>query len=170
MLYDTGSSALWFATSQCTTCGGPAQTVRGTVLTCAFRLSPPRPARPFPRAPPAQFNSGSSSTFKSTSGTFSEVYGKGNERVSGVLGYDNVTVGGSLVPVKLLGLATQASGVPLGAVGFSGIAGLSPGTDDNSLDKDTLISHLPKQQVGVYLQSLWETGGKVTGFVPPHTS
>ncbi|XP_041083914.1 gastricsin-like isoform X1 [Polyodon spathula] len=94
--FDTGSSNLWVASTYCS-----SQACTNIPL----------------------FNPSQSSTWSSNGQTFSLQYGTGS--LTGVFGYDTVTIGGITLTNQEVGLSTSEPGTNFMYVGYDGILGLA---------------------------------------------
>ncbi|MGH0172155.1 UNVERIFIED_CONTAM: hypothetical protein FKN15_000626 [Acipenser sinensis] len=94
--FDTGSSNLWVASTYCSS----------------------QACTNIPRFNPTQ-----SSTWSSNGQTFSLQYGTGS--LTGVFGYDTVTIGGITLTNQEVGLSTNEPGTNFMYVGYDGILGLA---------------------------------------------
>ncbi|XP_062860931.1 gastricsin-like [Trichomycterus rosablanca] len=136
VLFDTGSSNLWFDSSYCNS------------QVCTSHT---------------QFNPQQSSTYQSTSQTFYLPYGAGT--LTGVFGYDTVTLSGIQVPNQQIGLSTQ-EGNNFASVQFSGILGLAypalaSGNAVPLVDNMMQQGLLEQNLFGVYLSGNEQSGSEI---------
>ncbi|KAI8599473.1 aspartic peptidase domain-containing protein [Dissophora ornata] len=135
LVFDTGSSDIWFPSRTCTTVG------------CQTH---------------AQFDSSQSSTFKEDGRSWQISYGD-DSTASGILGTDVVSVGGISVP-QTIGLATDES-AEFGSSPSDGLFGLGFDTIESVSGVKTFMDNaiaagvLSQPVVSVFLPSLRRNGG-----------
>ncbi|XP_066541269.1 gastricsin-like [Hoplias malabaricus] len=137
VLFDTGSSNLWVNSVYCNTQACTSHT---------------------------QFNPQQSSTFQSTSQTFYLPYGAG--ALSGIFGYDTVTLSGITITGQEIGLSTNEPGRTFIVTPFDGILGLaypSIAVGGQTPLVDTMMQRglLQENLFAVYLSSNGNSGSEV---------